>query len=458
MKGSKLLVLAAPLVLSFWLRSAFAWIDTVFASMLHDAQGVAVGDASIAAIGLTLPLEFLLTACWVGASNGLTSRLATAMGERAHQKVAQLKVAALKIIAGLAIFFVGLGGVVWLSSDAVGLEPILAHQFRIYATVLMIGSAISSFWSILPDSLIKAHHDTRATMWAGLASSLCNVVFNAFFLFICHWGILGIALSTVIGRFAGLAYALHRARHHETRRIADPEQQIPGLLARPIRGILVLAVPSALGFVLLGMESLAVNWILKEMPHATSNLAAWSLFDQSVRFLAMPMIALGVGMLPLVARLKGEGKLAEIRFELKVGLQVSFLYVGFFVLPLVLFVGPWLSQRLTDTERTALLVSSTLWWMPAAVAGLAPFLLCRATFDGLQRPRPALTAAILRTMVCVIPLVWWGSQHARALGFTPVAAACAAYVVGASLSGLGFWAYTHCCGLPRGRKIRVNQV
>lgn len=442
MRRSKLLVLAAPLVISFWLRSAFAWIDTIFASLLKDSQGEALGDASIAAIGLTLPLEFLLTACWVGASNGLTARLAAAMGEGSSEKVAQLKLAALKIISVLAIFFVGIAGVVWFTSGLAELEPMLAKQFRIYATVLMAGSAISSFWSILPDSLVKAHHDTRATMWAGLASSLTNVALNTLFLFVFHWGIFGIALSTVLGRFAGLAYASWRAKKHEVVRMADPLQQVPGRHRYPIRRILVLAVPSALGFVLLGMESMSVNWILKGLPDATSALAAWSIFDQSVRFLAMPIIAVGVALLPLVARLQGEGRLEDVRLELNTGLRAAAIYVLLFVVPLAVLAGPAVVRALTDTPITEGLAHSTLVWMPFAVAGLAPFLLCRATFDGLQKPAPPLIAAAVRTVFLVIPLVWLGSRYHDALGLSPVAAACVAYVVGATLSGTAFFLFT----------------
>ncbi|MHC4822922.1 MAG: MATE family efflux transporter [Planctomycetota bacterium] len=442
MKRSQLLVLAAPLVVSFWLRSAFAWIDTIFASLLQDSQGVDLGDASIAAIGLTLPLEFLLTACWVGASNGLTARLASAMGEGSSAKVTQLKKAALRIISGLSVFFLGVAAVVWLTSEKVGLDPALAGQFRIYATVLMAGSAVSSFWSILPDSLVKAHHDTRATMWAGLASSLTNVGLNALFLFVFHWGIFGIALSTVLGRFAGLAYAAGRAAAHERTRMAREDQQVPGHLARPVFGILLLAVPSALGFVLLGLESMAVNVILKEVPDSTSALAAWSIFDQSVRFLAMPVIALGVALLPLVARLQGQGRLQEVRKELFVGLRASGIYVLLVVIPLAFLVGPHVARALTDTPVTEDLARSTLVWIPFAVAGLTPFLLCRATFDGLQQPRPSLAAATLRTIGLVIPLVWWGSRHHEALGLSSVAAASVAYVIGAAVSGVGFFLYT----------------
>lgn len=442
MKRSKLLVLAGPLVLSFWLRSAFGWIDTIFASTLQTADGGKLGDASIAAIGLTLPLEFLLTACWVGASNGLTARLANAMGEGSGGKVTQLKRAAVKIISGLALFFLGVSAVVWFTSDAIGLAPQLAQQFRIYATVLMAGSAISSFWSILPDSLVKAHQDTRATMWAGLASSLTNIALNALFLFVFHWGIFGIALSTVLGRFAGLAYAWRCAQKHENVRMARPDQQLVGRIARPIRGILGLAIPSALGFVLLGTESLSVNFILKELPDPTSAIAAWSIFDQSVRFLAMPIIALGVALLPLVARLKGEGRMSDIAKELSVGLRAAGIYLLVLALPFTYFVGPLIADALTDTEVTKDLALSTLIWIPLAVAGLAPFLLCRATFDGLQEPRPSLMASAFRTIVLVIPMVWLGTKYHDALGLSTIAAACVAFVIGATVSGLVFFFFT----------------
>ena len=56
-----ILALSLPLILSFWFRSLVQWIDAVYASKLGD-----MGDASIAAIGLSAPFEFLMIACWVG--------------------------------------------------------------------------------------------------------------------------------------------------------------------------------------------------------------------------------------------------------------------------------------------------------------------------------------------------------------------------------------------------------
>ncbi len=72
--SGSVLSMAAPLVVSFWMRAAVTLVDTVYASFL--------GDSAVAAIGLTIPLEFLMVAAWVGLSTGLTSVLSRSMGSR----------------------------------------------------------------------------------------------------------------------------------------------------------------------------------------------------------------------------------------------------------------------------------------------------------------------------------------------------------------------------------------
>ena len=69
-----ILRMAAPLMVSFFMRAAFSLVDTMYAAIL--------GDAAVAAIGLTIPFEFLMIAIWVGLSTGLTSALSRALGAR----------------------------------------------------------------------------------------------------------------------------------------------------------------------------------------------------------------------------------------------------------------------------------------------------------------------------------------------------------------------------------------
>jgi len=421
------------LIISFWLRSTFQWVDTFFAAELEHLENFkGLGDASIAAIGLALPFEFLSIACWVGTSNGLTAHLAAAMGAGEGQRVEQLKSAAWKIILALAAVFVGLAGAIWAWTDLFISDPLLAKQFRIYAAVIVGGSALTSFWSILPDSVVKAHQDTHGTMWAGVLSGLTNVILNAIFVFVFQWGILGIAVSTVLGRIAGLAYAIHRANSHEKRRIAAAEDRQPGIFQRPVKAILEIAAPSSVTYLLMALESIAVLALISQLsPEAitTPLLAAWSIFDRTLRFLLMPAIACSVAFLPLAARYLGLNDVATIRSEFKVAMRASYLYILAFVLPVVGLVGPWLADVLSDTPATRGYAAEGMPFLPLAVVAATPFFLSRAVFDGMKKPRPGLWASIIRAFVFFLPALAIGYGLASWLQVSPMMGLCGGTII-----------------------------
>ena len=56
-RSDDVLAMAAPLVVSFWMRALFTFVDAIYAA--------SVGDAAVAAIGLSFPFEFLMIAIWV---------------------------------------------------------------------------------------------------------------------------------------------------------------------------------------------------------------------------------------------------------------------------------------------------------------------------------------------------------------------------------------------------------
>lgn len=426
-KHSKgILQLAGPLVISFWIRDAFQLIDLPFASVL--------GEGSVAAIGLTQPLSFLLVACWVGASSGLTARLSQAMGAGEDSRVEQLARASRRIMAVLIAVFVLLGLGIWYGAGLLGLEPEVEEPFRIYASVFLITRAATGFWSILPDSLVKAHHDTRGTMWAGLISGALNAILNSLFLLVFEWGIWGIALASGLASLGGLLFAIQRARGHEERRKAELRESKPGEYAAPVRAILSISVPAGLAFVLMAVEGGVINGLLAGTEEATASLAAWTAFDRSLRFLAMPLIAAGVAMLPLAARLWGARDVQRIRRELAVALGAGAAYALLVVFPLCLLGGEWLAEALFDDPRTMELSLLGSRWLPWAVPAIGPFFILRSTLDGLQRPLPGLYASLARTFLLVGPLVWIGLQVAPEFGWPEVAGAYGGLALGAGIA------------------------
>ena len=422
--------MAAPLVVSFWMRSLFTFVDTAYAATL--------GDAAVAAVGLTIPFEFLMIACWVGVSTGLTSQLSLAMGARQGARIEQLLATARRIVWALVPIFLAIAAGAYVYAPHMGLDPKVADLFALYCAVLIGGSALNSFWSVLPDSLVKAHHDTRSTMWAGIWSNMINVVLNTIFLFVFHWGVFGIALSTVIGRFGGLAYALRQAARHENARKARGLDTNPALDPQPLRSILSLAVPAALTYGLMALESTVVNALLARQPEATSSIAAYGIYYRVLLFVMMPIIAASVAVLPYVARRFGEGDVASIRHGLRQTILVGAFYCVALVAPAMLLFGGALADALAESPVTARLTRAALLLAPvAAFAGL-PFQLCRPVFEGMQRGRPGLIMAVVRYVVLTAPLGLSGAYVARAIGQPALYGLLAGLIAAAALASVVF--------------------
>ena len=404
--------MSGPLIVSFWMRSAFTFVDTIYAATL--------GDSAVAAIGLTAPFEFLMIALWVGLSTGLTSGLSRAMGSRQGARVEQYLGVTWRLVAAASVAFAVLGAAIWWLAPRFGLEADVERDFRIYGTVLVAGSAFTTFWSVIPDSLVKAHHDTRSTMWAGIWSNVINVALNTLFLFVFHWGVFGIALSTVLGRIGGLVYALVRAAGHERRRKAAALDTRPERDPRPYRALLALAVPSSITFALMGAEVGLVNALLATLENPTEGIAAFSIYYRVQMFALTPVIAIGVAMLPYAARRFGEGDVAGVRRGLRDAGLASAGYAVLLVGPAMLLGAGALADALAESALTAAYAAFALRLVPLAVLVGIPFLLCRPIFEGLGRGVPGLAVAVLRYVVLTAPLAWLGMRLAEAMREAPL--------------------------------------
>lgn len=416
-----LLWLAAPLMLSFTIRSLLTSVDLPYGSLL--------GDAAVAAMGLAFPLEFVVIACWVGLSGAMTSHLSRAMGERSEERLTRVVRATTHLVMALVALFLAGAGAVFLAADHLGLDPAVAAHFRVYAPTILAGAALISFWSVIPDSLVKAHHDMRSTMIAGLLSGGLNLTLNTLFVFGFGWGILGLAMATNLSRVGGLVYALVRARRLESARRrawADPASPAPAPrpdpdpLARPYRALLLLAVPSSLSWVLMAGEGLVVNAVLSRFEEATASIAAYAIFHRASLLVIMPMAATGVAIVPYVARAVGEGRLDDVRRGLRQALGFAFVY-GLLLAPLCALVGAPLARFLGDAPETERLATFAVRWAtPLFALASGPFILCRPAFEGLQRGFPGLIMSAARYLGLSAPLGLTGALLAHTSGRSPL--------------------------------------
>lgn len=429
--GPSLLRMTGPLVISFWMRAVVTFVDTIYASQ--------IGDDAVAAIGLTVPFDFLLIAVWVGFSSGLTANISRAMGGRKSRQIEQYLAIGWRMIIGISPVFILMGAAIWFIAPMMNLEASVARNFQLYGTVLIGGSALTTFWSIVPDSLLKAHQDTRSSMWAGIWSNMINVCLNTLFVFVFHWGVFGIALSTVLGRMGGLTYALIRARVHETKRKARHADTDQTLASHPLRNILSLAIPSTLSFALMSIEAALVNAFLASLQHATAAIASFAIYYRFVLFSMQPIIAMGVAMLPFAGNRFGSGDVQGVRQGVRTGLLFTMGYALLVIGPLMLFFAPWISEHLTSSEISRSYTTFGLRMVPLACLTGSAFLLCRPVFEAMGQGKPGLWAAVLRYLVLTGPLVLFGTMAATRMGQPPLFGIILALILAGAISSVVFY-------------------
>ncbi|HEX4822784.1 MAG TPA: MATE family efflux transporter [Candidatus Polarisedimenticolaceae bacterium] len=430
-----LLEMTAPLIVSFWMRVLFTFVDTYYASRLPNS------DAAVAAIGLSFPFELIMIAVWVGLSTGLTSNFSRAMGAHQETKLRQYLSKTWTLVLVCIPVFCLIGAGCWVFAGRLSPGPEVAHEFAIYGSVLVAGSGFTLFWSVIPDSIVKAHGDTKATMWAGIWSNVINVALNTIFTFWFHWGIFGIAFSTVVGRFGGLVYALRKAARHEAERKARHEPEVPGEDPSPYRSLFALALPSAMAYLLMASETGVVNWLLKTTEHGKEALAAYAIYYRVFQFIVTPAIAASVAMLPFAGRRFGERDVAGVTSGLKQAHLAGAIYVVI-TAPIVWLTAPPLAHHLTTSPVTVSYLVPALRLIPLIALVAMPFFLCRPVFEGMGRGRPGLAMSLLRYLLLAAPAAWAGRTLAPGLGLSPVMGLVVGLGAATAVSSIIFLSWT----------------
>lgn len=421
--------LALPLILSFTLRNLFSLVDLGFASSLENSR------SAVAAIGYWIPFQMFYIAIWVGLSAGLTATLSQAFGLPREDLLAGLRGAILRILIVLVVVLICFGISLRFLVPLLSLEEDLTRDFTIYGSILAIGFPITGFWSILPDSIVKAHHDTRSTMIAGLLSTGTNAALNATFVFVFGWGLAGIALGTVLARIPSLIYATARARALERQRVRDWAGDAPvseedaarmayseGFaiqLAKPVRRIFVLGLPSTFAFVLTAGEASFVNALLTRLPESTAMIASWGVFNALLQVSIMPIVGSAVAVLPWLARLAPTGRFEGVRSEFAyTALLCAGLSVVLTILPAFVFTEAIARQVLQKEgsvdARSPQLAIDALRLLPLVPLAALPFILLRTSFEALNQPRIAIVASLMRFFVLSYPMLYLG----RHIGLT----------------------------------------
>lgn len=195
-KRKNLLQLFIPISLETLCFMLTGMVDTIMLSSVNDAAVGAVGTANTY-ISVFIIMFNIISAGMIAVMTQYIGADKPGIAYQARQ-LGLLFNAVLGILLSLFLFY--FSGTVL---EIVGVAPLLMNYAKNY---LQIVGGFCILNALIPifSSYLRAFGFTKQPLYATLSANILNVFLNAFFLFIVKWGVVGVALSTVISRAVNL--------------------------------------------------------------------------------------------------------------------------------------------------------------------------------------------------------------------------------------------------------------
>lgn len=198
----KMLLFALPLMCSSILQLLFNAADIV-------VVGRFAGDNALAAVGSNTALINLLTNLFVGLSVGSNVLTAQYYGAKKDSDLKETVHTSmlLSIYSGVLLTVIGLAGARGLL-ELMQAPPEVLELAVLYLRIYFLGMTSTMVYNF-GSAILRAVGDTKRPLYYLLGAGIVNVVLNLFFVIVCHMGVAGVGVATVISQTISAVLVVH---------------------------------------------------------------------------------------------------------------------------------------------------------------------------------------------------------------------------------------------------------
>ncbi len=409
-KGSPMKLIlgfSIPLFFGFLFQQFYSLVDTVIV-------GRFLGKESLAAVGATGSINFLIIGFCMGVCSGFSIPVSHKFGAGDHVGLWKYVANCIWLSAGFAavltVLTTLLAGqiLVWMKTPG----DIIDGSYS-YIWVIFLGIPVTFLYN-LTSGVIRALGDSRTPVIFLVLSSFLNVGLDLFFIICLHAGIQGAALATVISQgVSGACCLLYMMRKFEILRIRKDEWTPDRHMMRVLCG---MGVPMGLQYSITAIGSVVLQSATNTL--GSDAVAAVTASGRISGFLACPFEALGSTMATYGGQNVGAGRIDRISQGIRscVALGAGYAVIALFV---SIFLGRPLAMLFLDASEKAiidnvrfLMIFNTVFYFPLALVNIIRFLI-----QGMGFPTFAILAGVLEMVARALA----GFILVPLLGFTGVA-------------------------------------
>lgn len=337
-----MLRLSFPMIWAMLALISVQLVDAYFISML--------GERELVGIGFTFPVTTLISHLIFGINVAMSSVVARLIGERRTGDVRRVILHGL-IFAFLVSCVVSL--ICYLALDeifaALGADENVLPVIRQYMPLWLLGSAFLAI-PVNANSAVRASGDTLSPSLVMISISLVNLVLAPVLIFgwlgFPAWGVFGAACATLVAYLFGLFFALYFLIVKKNLMALD------GLhldkFMDSLKRLVVIAAPASAGNIITPAATALITALLAR--HGPEAVAAFGIVSRIEAFSMIAVIALALGMAPLVGQNWGAKKYERVNEAIRLAMAYNFAWSLFAALILGMFARPIASLFSGQTE------------------------------------------------------------------------------------------------------------
>lgn len=429
-----LIRLTIPMIWGILAMISFQLVNTFYISLL--------GTEKLAAISFTFPITYIIFAVFLGFGIGMSSVVSRLIGEKKTDDVKRVTTHGLVmvVIAGALVAALGLMLMNPLFR-AMGADGVLLRMIDDYMNIYYIGTVFICM-PIVGNAAMRAGGDTLTPALIMTGAALANAALDPLLIFglfgFPRLELRGAAISTVLANsgamIAGL-YILRRRAMISAHYLKDMSR-----LGDSARRLLFIAIPAGLTSAVPAILNSVIISLLSRSGAAP--VAAFGVVNRVEAFVFVIMMALAVGMAPIIGQNWGAALRDRVRETLKLAITFCVVWSVFVAIVLGLF-GDLIAAGFSKDPDVLKIIVLYFTLVPFSYPFANIVSGWGSAFNAMGKPQYSAGMIFLKMIVILIPAVHIGYTS---YGVAGVFGAIAAVNV---VTGIAFHAFgRHVCNAP----------
>ncbi|MEG1988606.1 MAG: MATE family efflux transporter [Oscillibacter sp.] len=383
-----------PLLAGSFLQQLYNMVDSW-------VVGNYVGDGALAAVGVGFPVIFLFTSLFMGLSNGGTVVIAQFYGAGKMDRVRD---------AVDTVYATFLASVLPLTAAALlAVKPLLfllrvessAYDEAWLYLVVVCAGLIGTIGYNTNAGILSGLGNSRTTLLFLAIAAVMNIALDLLLVLVCHMGVLGVALGTIISQgFSWLFGVFYINKHYPDFAIRLRHLHFDRELFRQIMGI---GLPAGIQMSLISLGSMVV--MSKINTYGKEFTAGYNIGSRLDQLVFLPVQSLSNAVTAFVGQNIGAGRLDRVKQGIHVTVFTAVVWSALMI-ALIMPFGEPLVALFTDTP--AVIAAGTVYLkciMPFYIVFSAMFCLNNAMRGAGESVFP-MVDVVLSLILLRVPAVY----------------------------------------------------